>query len=337
MSLSELKRLKTTLADVETTRKKISEIPSEIVKLEKKLKSSMKRLQSAETELDKTKKLKNQHSEWLEDVEKKIQHNEKYQHKAETKVKNFATEEKPLIKKTEKEISDLREINHGYVMMLFAVFTLVLMTFYGTVEGWQEANNLPRGEWVCDNGEIIDLLDVMDGSEDCSDGSDEETNFFSDSRAEKAEDSEEYNELLDAKWGLWLKTIGNSCVPGVIFVCLAGAYMYFRNTPITQKVIILQEENKKRIAKEKSLKSNVKKWERKTSGLNKSVKTREDKISSIREKELHITEIKDEIKKLQKKITDSESNIMKLEQKEIELWESIRNLIPLGDTTLNPP
>ena len=335
MSLTELERLKRTLADIDKIRKSIPDISKDIIRLEK-IKSEIEReIKGRKKTLGETENLKFGHDEWLNDVNEKIQYNLKWQKRREAQVEKFNEEQKPLMKKDENDILTLENTTHGMFIMVLAVTTLVFLALIGSIQGYQAASDLPRGEWVCDNGEIIGLLDVQDGIEDCSDGSDEEEYVFSDSRSEDARDSDEYGELSDAQWGTFFTKAGGKALPGLVFVGIAIVYYSLRNKPLQAKIVKLKEGLKDRSKKEKSLKDNVKSWKRKTSTLRKSIKEKENKITSIENQKLEIRKSQNKLENTVSEIDMAKLYIEKSEEKEVELWESIRDIIPFGNTSFD--
>ena len=245
MSVTELNRLKTTLEQIDNIRRKIiPDMSEKISGLERKKAQKLKEISGKEKSLEKSIRIKKGHDEWEKDAQKKIEHNNKFLEKARVKLTDFEREVLPEIEEQSSKISQLMSVKHGLTITILSGTVLILLLVIGAAQGYSEARDLPRGEWVCDNGEIIDLLDVMDDTEHCSDGSDEEFKFFSDSRAQEAAKSEEHRKLTDAKWNKWWEVTLKVSSPGIILFVFGCLYWSLENKFNGDIVQALKNENK---------------------------------------------------------------------------------------------
>lgn len=334
MSVTELNRLKTTLEEIDSIRRRIIPKMSEkISELEGNKANQLKEISSREKSLEKSLTIKKEHDEWGTDAQKKIKHNDKFLEKARAKLTDFESEVLPEIEEQSSKIDQLMSVQHGFTITILSGMLLSLLLVIGAAQGYAEARDLPRGEWVCDNGEIIDLLDVMDNTDHCSDGSDEEFYVFSDSRAEEAEESEEYSKLMDAKWSKWWDVTLQVIWPGIISFVFGCIYWTFENKFNQDKIQVLHKDNKKLKDKHKSLRKNVKSWENKNASVEGSISSRREKIASIQNQKTQVDAALEELNLISIQIERAETERAKYVEKETELWESIRDIIPLGDAT----
>ena len=330
MTRKDLETLKSTLHKIEENRGLVPKLEIEINEINEYKSKEEKEISNISKKIQDVEKLAQENDSWTEEKKEKENHNSKWLEKAKEKVEIFSREEKPLIEKTESEIRDLRTKSYGTLILTIAVSLFFITLIGGAAQGWKEADKLPRGEWVCDNGEVIALLDVLDDEEHCSDGSDEDRNWFSDSRAEKAKNGDEYEKLDNAKWDLWIETTCLTSLPSIILIMLGYVYKVKRMKPVQLKIEELEEENKKRVKKEKSLKNNVKSWVGKNDSIQLQIKDRARKINSLEDLRNTRKSHKSKVNQFEKDIIAIEEKIRKLQSEEQELWDSIKNLIPFG-------
>ena len=196
MSVTELNRLKTTLEEIDKIRRKdIPEMSEKISDFEEKKVNQLNEISAREKRIEKSILIEKGQDEWKKDAQKKIKRNNKLLEKAREELTDFESEVLPEIAEQSVEINRLKYVNHGLTILVISGIVMILLLVMGVVNGVAEARDLPRGEWVCDNGEVIALLDVMDYTYDCSDRSDEEVKIRSDSRAQEAQKSEEYSKF----------------------------------------------------------------------------------------------------------------------------------------------
>lgn len=331
MSVSDLKLLKLNLKSIDNLRQKEPILKESIDSLRKDTLEQKKEIQFIKDKLSMAEKLSVAHEEWVSIKQYRIAEKRLHETEAIQNQQTFESNEKKQISDTTDLITELSLIRPGEVMLPFSIFVLISLAVIGGIIGGINASELPRGEWICDNGDIIALLDVQNDEEHCSDGSDENDGSVwssTDSRSEQAKDGDEYGELSENKWHLFFKTTAIYSCPGLILVFLAGYHRYQTQRNLNSKISSLNSENQTRLGE--------------ISRLNKRVASIKADIFDIQtiinKRELEIKEIPKlnrELGKTQDKIESNKQNIDRLFDEiqgnkvtEKELWNEIKHLIP---------
>ena len=198
MTKKDLLFLKSTLAEIRHEQKSILSAKSKIRMLEQRQDLESKTLRDLNREINRIYKLSKSHEEWvsekkreISDVKTRLKEKRSIRKERNLEIKHLGA----IISEREEQI-DTTEAENTVVTMIF----LVLFTLIGFSAGMIYTKDFPRGEWVCDDGTIVDLLDVDDfwDTEDCPDGSDEDFIVFGNSRAEDAGESDEFRKLSAA-------------------------------------------------------------------------------------------------------------------------------------------
>ena len=148
LSLKDLDRLKKTLDNIDSIHKNNPILENQVSELEVKITNNKKDLAGYRRELAKIKKLQEEHEDWLEVKHAKIKHNLEQQKKAEEKLERFAEEEKPGLENAIGQLKILEETSHGFFLIFCSIITLIVFTSVGVYTGYQQADEIPRGEWI---------------------------------------------------------------------------------------------------------------------------------------------------------------------------------------------
>jgi hypothetical protein len=331
MSKKDLTFLKKTLSDIENIDEEIRTPLEEKENLETKVENALTSLNDAKFSLAEAEPLKHSHDEWMIDREKDHNHAEKFKIKAQKELDEHKNDIE-LMNDEENQIKDLNLKIENLSSILFIGWgAIIVFIIIGIFAGYNQAQELPRGEWVCDDGEIIELLDVLDDTEHCFDGSDENKGgWFTDSRAEKAEDSEEYNELLDAKWWKWEYVTFYYSIAGISILFWASGIKYLRTEIVMHTLDEVESSYYDKKSKIGKIKSRIDKWNRKINSNRKQIHERSVIVNSIPSIINKIKQCEKNLESVKSEQEFNEKQIKDIRQKEQELWESIRHLIPFG-------
>ena len=189
MTKKDLLFLKSTLAEIRLSQKAIVSTETKIRKLEQRQAAQEEIVRESKRKINRINKLSKTHEEWVSEKKREI-----------SDVKTTLKEKRSIRKSRNLELKDAKaekaQIEKKIKIkrkneQIYTIILLVLFMMIGTGVGMYFTEDFPRGEWVCDDGSVIELLDVRDGKDHCPDGSDEDTALFSNTRADDASESEE--------------------------------------------------------------------------------------------------------------------------------------------------
>jgi len=335
LSLRELSHLKNTLSVINSIAMEEKKLEEEIQSMNQKKRQATKFLLQINKKLEAAIITSEEHEEWIIKFDNKIKHNDQWQSKAESKFEDFVNENQQNISDNDIKINTLRNYESGNYIFVLAMFIIFSGLISGGVYGYYSSeNNSSRGEWVCDDGQVIDLLDVWDGTIHCSDGSDEaESGYFqSETRAEEAYYSDEHSDLNWAELRLQTEPIFMFAIPGVILLVFAFWYHEIKSAPIEIEMKRLVAENQKLKQKKAKLESKIDSWKLKTWKLTEKKDKRERRIKDIPGIKKQKVEVELNVGSIKSSIIKTILEIEKCQTMTAENWDSIKHLIPLGLT-----
>ena len=121
--------------------------------------------------------------------------------------------------------------------------------------------------------------------------------------------------------------------PGYIVFVLGFVYWGLEYRFKGEKLHALVLENNKLKDKQKSLRDKVKSWDNKNASIEGKNSSRLKEIASIKNQKAQLDAALKELNMISSQIEKAETERTKYVEKEMELWESIRDIIPLGDAT----
>lgn len=167
MTKIDLLFLKSTLAEIRHEQKAILSAKSKIRKKEQRQAAQEEIVRESKRKINRINKLSKTHEEWVSEKKREI-----------SDVKTTLKEKRSIRKSRNLEIEDTKaekaQIEEQIKMkkkneQIISGILVVLLLLIGTGVGVYMAKDSPRGEWVCDDGSVIELLDVQDGQDHCPD------------------------------------------------------------------------------------------------------------------------------------------------------------------------
>lgn len=336
MTKKDLLFLKSTLAEIRHEQKSILSAKSKIRMLEQRQDLESKTLRDLNREINRIYKLSKSHEEWvsekkreISDVKTRLKEKRSIRKERNLEIKHLGA----IISEREEQI-DTTEAKNTVVTMIF----LVLFTLIGFSAGMIYTKDFPRGEWVCDDGTIVDLLDVDDfwDTEDCPDGSDEDFIVFGNSRAEDAGESDEFRKLSAA-----ISNARSYCTIIGFGLGLGIRFLFFRITKSlnpNHTVESLEEDmtaliaKKEQLTKKRKSGDNIGKLDASLKQLESELSNRTDEVSGhddLKSRKANTTN------QISKNNSDLEELLKKIKLKENlikEYWEKLSHLIPYSES-----
>lgn len=331
MTKKDLVFLKSTLAEIRSEQKAILSIKTKIKKLEKGKVADDKTLRELKRKINRISKWSKTHDDWISEkkreigeVKTKLKDNRELRSSRNLLIKNIKSE----ISELETQIEYTETKNFGITTMFFVLFTVI-----GFSAGMIYTSDFPRGEWICDDGTVIDLLDVVEfwGNEDCPDGSDEDIAVFGDSRAEDAKKSDEYTRLRGDIDGV----ISICVIIGIGFGFAPWRKIVTNRSPsidsLNENLLTLTAEKEQLIKKRQSgdgigkLETRLKKLKSELSRKTGEVSGLENLKNKMSESKHQINKNTEDLKILSKEIEIKEIAIQ-------ESWGKITHLIPYSES-----
>lgn len=173
MGIKEFEFLKSTLAQIEATQKEMGGLKEPLRKRRKKVKSLKTDVLALEEKRD---------LESASSLQSKIDASAASQQSIKSKLKTLRQKIKSA--KAEKDVAENVE-GRSTLLMIVIVVIVGAWLFQQFHEDVQNRDYI----FVCDNGNEIQTTSLLDGTDDCGDGSDEEDPFWSLSRAQEEEDN----------------------------------------------------------------------------------------------------------------------------------------------------
>jgi septal ring factor EnvC (AmiA/AmiB activator) len=185
MGIKEFEHLKKSLSNIESNTKKSQKLENAIRGSGSKIESLTSQIEKIRPQLESAEQIA-QRKEEISKLEARREMQEASVEVADSEVKKKGAMEgfpnmmfKSAAKKIKKELKEKRKRRGGRTQtVMFLVLLFVIPTVYLSIYDYY----LP---WTCDNGEVIEHTSLVDGVNDCSDGSDEEEYFWTSSRAEE--------------------------------------------------------------------------------------------------------------------------------------------------------
>ena len=334
MTKKDLLFLKSTLAEIRLSQKTIVSTETKLRKLEQIQAVQEEIVRESKRKINRINKLSKTHEEWvsekkreISDVKTTLKEKRSIRESRNLELKDAKAEKAQI----EEQIKSKRQ-NEKIITGVLVIFLMLV----GVGIGMYITKDFPRGEWVCDDGTVVGLLDVNDGVDHCPDGSDEESYWFSDSRAEDAKNSDEYMALSDPiNEIVWLYPYLYGCV-GFVLVYLFLGYIPFaassRSVQLLTDSEISLTVKLEQLGKDHSAGDGIGLLDKKLKKLELELAKKSGEMSGIDELKERKSNSETQIKNNK---VDMEKQLNKIELKKILIkdnWEKISHLIPYSDS-----
>lgn len=329
MTKKDLLFLKSTLAEIRLSQKAIVSTETKIRKLEQRQAAQEEIVRESKRKINRINKLSKTHEEWVSEKKREI-----------SDVKTTLKEKRSIRKSRNLELKDAKaekaqieeqiKIKRGSEQ-IYSAFLMVILLLIGVCVGMYISKDFPRGEWVCDDGSVIELLDVRDGKEHCPDGSDEDTALFSNTRADDASESEESLRLGNeiAQW--WWMGGGGGMITGLVSVNILFGIPSRAIKSLDDSIIPLTAKIEQ-LGKVHSLGDGIGLLDKKLKELELELSKKSGEMSGIDElkakKSNSETQIKNNKVDLEKQLNKIELNKILIKDN----WEKITHLIPYSES-----
>jgi hypothetical protein len=314
MGIKKFEHLKKSLSNIESNTKKSQKLENAIWDSGSKIESLTSQIEEIRPQLESAEQIARRKEE-ISKLEARRERQEASVEKAVSEVKKkgavegfpsvmFKSAEQKIKKELEEE-RKRRSVRNARIMLVVLAFAIptVYLEIYD--------HFLP---WTCDNGEVIEETSLLDGVNDCSDGSDEEEEFWGNTRAE--------NSSVQFPCGMIILAIA---FLGVGFMLVASAYGDDEISVDLGLYPGYAEALKENQRLQRSLAGKRKQLKNIVSSLDPSSK----KLTRI-EKELpeKLDSLETALENQEKKKLELESEAASVAEETDALWEGIRHLLP---------
>ena len=329
MTKIDLLFLKSTLAEIRHEQKAILSAKSKIRKKEQRQAAQEEIVRESKRKINRINKLSKTHEEWVSEKKREI-----------SDVKTTLKEKRSIRKSRNLEIEDTKaekaQIEEQIKMkkkneQIISGILVVLLLLIGTGVGVYMAKDFPRGEWVCDDGSVIELLDVQDGQDHCPDGSDEDTALFSNTRADDASESEESIRLGNEIATWWILGFGVGMIIGLVSVNILFGIPSRAIQSLDDSVIPLAVKIEQ-LGKVHSSGDGIGLLDKRLKKIKLELANKSGEMTGIDELKARKSNSETQIKNNK---VDLENQLKKIELKEILIkdnWEKISHLIPYSES-----
>ena len=315
MGIKEFGHLKKSLSTIESNTKRSR-------KLKNGIRNSVKRIGSLKTEIGVIRPLLEsaeqiaQRKELISKLEAQLERRGASVNKAVSEVKKKGGVEgfpnmmfKSAATKIKKKLLEKRKKgNSAKKIVMFLVLLYVIPNVY---LAWED-HFLP---WTCDNGEVIEQTSLIDGVNDCSDGSDEdEAGWLSLSRAEENDTDYDMGRVIVVivlliVWGALVSAVGNN-----------------ENIDEDLRLYPGYAEAKKKNAR---LQNSLNLKEEELAATRRLIASESKELAHIGQKlPAELDSLENDLEKEEKKKSELESEAASVAEKTDALWEGIRHLLP---------
>lgn len=327
LSKKDFRLLKSNLKNIDKIKNKEPVLKQKIESYRDEIKNENKRMKEIKKSIAELDAKRENHKKWVSEKLDEQKELEDEKSELKTQLDDFDDVQGKEIDERYSKISELKKIHPGEVSRPSALVLLFFLVLIGVLMGDLEAAKLPRGEWTCNNGEIIDLLDVDNDIKDCSDGSDEDSGWFS-GRAAEVSSSPEAQELRNAKVLMFFKMVMIVSSPAIVITTAVFITSAKKRSDLSSEISKMESENQT----QRFIRTEIgKKFTYTKDSLSKvdlAISGRGEELEQIPKLESILILCKQNVEKMREKIDATQDEIRENQREEKRLWNEIKHLIP---------